>query len=151
MMRGFLVRFLATGAGTGYSPVAPGTAGTLLSLCLYLAVPLPGIVGWACLLLVSLLAAVGVSSSIPPVWGHDPSRVVIDEMVGLLFAVAMLPRTPVIVVGAFILFRAFDIVKPPPARAAERLPGGWGIVLDDVIAGVYAHLALRGIGWMGAW
>lgn len=77
---------------------------------------------------------------------EDPGPVVIDEAAGYLFAVAFLPHGPVTAIAGFLLFRALDILKPPPARQLERLRGGWGIVLDDVAAGLWSHLLLR-LGW----
>ena len=72
---------------------------------------------------------------------EDDGRIVIDEVVGMLASLALLPaRIDVAIVG-FFLFRLFDIWKPPPARLAERLPGGLGVVMDDVVAGLYANLA----------
>lgn len=88
---------------------------------------------------------------IPEAWGNDPKRVVIDEMVGFWFAVALLPKTFTTVIVGFFVFRGFDIVKPPPARAAERLPKGWGIMTDDVIAGVYTNLVIRVIRTLGTY
>jgi phosphatidylglycerophosphatase A len=74
----------------------------------------------------------------------DPGPVVIDEAAGLLVTLAGVPVTWLSAVLAFFLFRAMDILKPPPARQAEALPGGWGIMIDDLFAGVYANLLLRG-------
>jgi phosphatidylglycerophosphatase A len=135
--------FVATGAGVGYAPVAPGTAGSLLALCLYLVYPLPEPIGWAFLLMTLFLFGIASTSTIPDEWGKDPGRVVIDEMVGFWFAVALLPRTFTTVIAGFLIFRGLDIVKPPPARAAERLPKGWGIMMDDVIVGIYTNLIIR--------
>ncbi len=73
----------------------------------------------------------------------DPSEVVIDEVMGMVVAVAFLPLTPTVLLASFVLFRVFDIAKPFPVRQFEKLPGGWGIVMDDVIAGVYANVTLR--------
>lgn len=78
----------------------------------------------------------------------DPGVVVIDEVVGMLVTLALLPVSPFGVLVGFLLFRVFDIVKPFPAAQSEHLPGGLGIMTDDVIAGVYAHLALRGLAWL---
>jgi phosphatidylglycerophosphatase A len=75
----------------------------------------------------------------------DPSIVVIDEIVGVWIALWMLPYSFVVIALAFVAFRAFDIVKPPPARQLERIPNGWGIMLDDVAAGLYANLAVRAV------
>lgn len=74
---------------------------------------------------------------------HDPSIIVIDEIVGMLVALAFLPKTATVVVLTFVMFRLFDIVKPFPVRNLERIPAGWGIMLDDVAAGVYANVVCR--------
>ena len=76
-------------------------------------------------------------------WGKDPSRVVVDEAVGFLVTVAFLPPGLATASAGFVLFRIFDIAKPPPARRLESLPGGWGVVMDDVAAGVYGNLVLQ--------
>jgi phosphatidylglycerophosphatase A len=73
----------------------------------------------------------------------DPSIVVIDEIVGMWTSLLFLPSTLTVFISAFIAFRLFDIVKPPPVRQLERLSGGWGIMLDDVMAGIYANLLVR--------
>ena len=73
----------------------------------------------------------------------DPGPVVIDEALGYMVTVAWLPQTLGTAAAAFFLFRFLDIVKPPPARQSERLPGGWGIMTDDLIAGVYGNLLIR--------
>ena len=88
-------------------------------------------------------------------WGEDPGRVVIDEGVGFLTTVAFLPHSLWMAIAGFLLFRILDIVKPAPARQCEQLPGGWGIVADDFVAGLYGNLLLRlGLyvagGWSGA-
>ncbi len=74
---------------------------------------------------------------------HDPSHVVIDEVMGMAVSIAFLPWTFATIAAGFVLFRIFDITKPFPARRSEKLPGGWGIVMDDVVAGIYANIVLR--------
>jgi phosphatidylglycerophosphatase A len=76
-------------------------------------------------------------------FGEDPSIVVIDEIVGMWISLLFLPRSIATVLAAFLFFRAFDIIKPPPARQLERLKGGWGVMLDDAAAGVYANVAVQ--------
>jgi phosphatidylglycerophosphatase A len=73
-------------------------------------------------------------------WGHDNGKITIDEAVGMLIALIALPKTLVLIIIAFITFRFFDIVKLFPAGRAERLPRGWGIMMDDVVAGIYANI-----------
>jgi phosphatidylglycerophosphatase A len=140
----FLARGVATAFGSGYSPFAPGTAGSAVGVLLFWPMagwPWPWQAG-ACLalLLVGALAATRVAQS---VGSKDPGIVVVDEVLGQWLTLLALPFTPATAVLGFLLFRAMDIVKPWPARDLERLPGGWGIMADDVAAGVYAHLALR--------
>lgn len=106
---------------------------------------------WLGVLLVA--SAIGVYSAgrAAPEWGDDPGQVVIDEGVGFLFAVALLPPSAGTVIAGFFVFRAFDIVKPPPARRLEALPGGWGIVADDVIAGLYSNAVIRSSSYLVEW
>jgi phosphatidylglycerophosphatase A len=140
----FLARGVATAFGSGYSPFAPGTAGSAVGVLLFW--PMAGwrwpwqVAACLALLLVGALAATRVAES---VGSKDPGIVVVDEVLGQWVTFLALPFTPATAVLGFLLFRAMDIVKPWPARDLERLPGGWGIMADDVAAGVYAHLALR--------
>ena len=82
---------------------------------------------------------------------RTPRQVVVDEGVGFLFAVAFLPPSAGTVIAGFFVFRAFDIVKPPPARQLEALPRGWGIVADDVVAGLYSNLVIRSSSYLVEW
>ncbi len=133
------IKFLASGFGSGLAPIAPGTFGTLagVPICL-LCLPLP----WFLRLLVVLalmVLAVYVSGRAEEIYSKkDDQRIVIDEIIG--FQVTMLPVTITILhlCAGFVLFRVFDILKPFPLNNLQRLPGGWGVVLDDVGAGIYA-------------
>ncbi len=137
-------QFLATGAGAGYAPFAPGTAGSLLGLLLFWPLsrlPFAGEVGvTVALFLLGTLAATHMASRLGL---KDPGIVVVDEVVGQWVSLLLLPLTPVTVALGFLLFRLLDVVKPWPARDFERLPGGWGIMADDVMAGIYANLLVR--------
>jgi phosphatidylglycerophosphatase A len=140
-----LIKFLASGAYLGYLPQAPGTFGTLWGIPLFywLSRHSPEVqVGF---LVLFILAAVFVAGRAARAWGQkDPSRVVVDETVGYLVSVCGLPFTGFTVLGAFLIFRIMDIFKPFPIRKIDReLPGGWGIVLDDVLAGIYTNILLR--------
>ncbi len=147
-----LARFVGTGAYTGYAPVASGTVGTLPAVLLA-----PGM--WLlaerspAVYLLSLLAWIAValwsSERCLSIFGRgDPGEIVIDEIVGFFLAVAFLPLSLSTVVLGFLLFRLFDVVKPPPARQAEALPGAWGVVADDLIAGLMANACLRVLAWL---
>jgi len=139
------IQFFATWGGTGLSPVAPGTVGTLAAIPFYLVfvrLPLP-------LYLLSLTAftffACWVAGRAELLFREqDPGKIVIDEVVGYLVTMAGVPFSWKMVLTGFVLFRLFDILKPPPARWIDRnLKGGYGVVLDDVAAGLYACLLLH--------
>jgi len=135
---------MATGLGSGYSKVAPGTAGSLVGLLLFLPLagrPWPLQLGAT--LVVTVLGVFAAQRVATLVARKDPGLVVVDEVAGQWITFVSLPFTPAIAVAGFLLFRAMDIVKPWPARALERLPGGLGIMADDVAAGIYAQLLLR--------
>jgi phosphatidylglycerophosphatase A len=140
---------VATMFGAGRAPAIPGTFGTLASVppAVLLARWLPP---WGFAIATGVLTGVGVWTSgiaARVMERKDPRPVVIDEAAGFFVTLLYLPvRGPeglVTVLLGFILFRLMDVLKPPPARGAEGLPGGWGIVVDDLIAGAYANLALR--------
>ena len=140
-----LTILLATWWGVGFCPLAPGTVGTLAAIPLFLILSL--LPFWLYLLFVLVLAllacwAAGRAEAVFK--RQDPQAVVIDEVVGFLVVMIALPPTWPSLLAGFILFRAFDIIKPPPIRFLERtVPGGYGVVLDDVLAALYAHIALR--------
>jgi phosphatidylglycerophosphatase A len=140
----FLASVVATVGGAGYLPVAPGTAGSAIGLLLFWPMAAwrwPWQLGASlALFLVGALAAARVARRVGQ---KDPGIVVMDEVVGQWVTLAALPLTPATAALGFVLFRAMDILKPWPARDLEHLPGGWGIMADDVAAGVWAHLLLR--------
>ncbi len=145
-----IAKILATFFGIGYFPLAPGTAATAAGIALAFA--LQGS-SWAYAVVVLVLFAVGV-----PVCGRvekmlkqkDPGIVVLDEVVGVLIALAGLPMTWPVTISVFFLFRAFDMFKIYPINRLETRPGGWGIMLDDVMAGVYTNIIMRiALRWAG--
>lgn len=146
-------KIIATGFGSGYAPVAPGTAGALIACgilwVLQLVMPEQFSGGWEqahwLLLLTFVFFLLGIKSAgeVEKDWGHDASRVVVDEMVGVWIAMLGVPFTWPNLLLAFVLFRVFDIWKPLGIRKLERLSGGWGVMMDDVLAGVYAAILLH--------
>ena len=150
-------RLLATWFGCGYTPKGPGTAGSLAAV----------LIAWALHAYAGMgplaFGFLAVMMTGPAIWAadvtaretglKDPQIVVVDEVVGQWLAIGAAPAIRwQTLLAAFLLFRAFDIWKPPPVRQLERLPGGVGIVLDDVMAGVYAAavlaaLVLASSGW----
>ena len=140
---GCMARLVASGAYVGYAPYAQGTVGSLWVPVLYLIAP-PEWLRWLwCGLPALFFLGVWSSGASEAYWGHDPGRVVIDEVVGMLVTLAFLLPSKKALLAGFMLFRLFDIVKPFPVRALEKLPGGWGVMMDDVMAGVYALVVLR--------
>jgi phosphatidylglycerophosphatase A len=133
--------------GCGLAPIAPGTVGAIGALPVYLVARAHG--PWGVLAAAAIVASVGAWAS-SVVAAHqrarDPQMIVVDEVAGVLVSLAAAPRGLAGVALAVALFRVFDILKPYPARAAERLPGGAGIVIDDLVAGGWGAavmLALR--------
>lgn len=134
---------LATWFGCGLSPVAPGTVGTLGALPLYLLVRGGGPVALVAVAVAVTAIGIWASNAVVLDLGEkDPQRIVIDEVAGVLCALAAAPPTWAGVTLAVLLFRLFDITKPFPARRAERLPGGWGVMVDDLVAGAWAVAVL---------
>ena len=138
---------LATGFGSGLAPVASGTFGTLVAVPLaWLLLRETSAYPMVQLVLVAAAAAIAIwSANVAALhFGlKDPGQIVVDEIAGYLVTVALLPPGWATLLAAFVLFRVFDIAKPPPCRWAEGLPGGVGIVADDLLAGLYANLSIR--------
>jgi phosphatidylglycerophosphatase A len=142
---------LATAFGAGYAPVAPGTAGSAVALVILWLVPFSP-AGLVAFFVVVTLAGTWAAHVAEAALGEkDPGAIVIDEVAGMTLAVLALPRTVPVLLTAFVLFRVFDVVKPFPAGRAQALPGGLGVMVDDLIAGLYALVvvaALRAlVGW----
>lgn len=136
---------IATGAYAGFFPIAPGTVGSAVGLVVFAALRL-WTPWWSEGVAVALSLLVGVwSASVVErvLQRTDPGPVVIDEVLGMLLTLLFLPVTVTGALVGFVLFRIFDVIKPFPANRAEKLPGGWGVMLDDAIAGLYAHIVLR--------
>jgi phosphatidylglycerophosphatase A len=147
--RGTLLwRAIASGLGTGYAPVAPGTLGSLLALPLWYWGGGTGVVHFVALILVLLLSVPAARAEIRETGRKDPPSVVIDEVAGMLLAATGIPWGFRQAVLMFVLFRFFDILKFGPAAWADRREGPIYVVADDLAAGLYAHLAYRGISWL---
>lgn len=150
-----LAVFVSTFGYAGYFPVAPGTVGSLAGLALCAAMAGIGSTVAVDALAITVLTAIGVWAGTLAerhFGGIDPGPVVIDEVVGMMITLFWLPASVTGFVVGFFLFRVFDIVKPFPAARLEGLPGGLGVMADDVMAAVYAHLSLRLVWWLApAW
>jgi len=139
-----IAKLIATFFHVGYFPYAPGTLGTLAAVPLYYIVsglPYYFYIPFTVLFIILSVWAAGVAEDI---FGEkDPGLIVADEVSGYLVTMILIPFSLTNLVIGFFLFRFFDIVKPPPARQAEKLSGGLGVVMDDVMSGVYANIVLQ--------
>lgn len=146
-----LVLAIATGAGTGYAPIAPGTAGSALAAGVWwVAVAWLGLTqaGWAVAVVVVTAVGIWSAGEAEKIFErHDDGRITVDEWAGQGVALLFVPVLPGqelwLALSAFLLFRLFDIWKPPPARRCEAFPGGLGVVADDLVAGLYASLCVQ--------
>lgn len=152
-----LAKLVVTGLGTGYLPVAPGTWGSAAVCGVFLAVAYATAGKQVCvtgtMALVALAATIGCAAlgrfAESAFARKDPSQCTLDEWAGQAVALCMLPLGPtwrgwaISAAAAFVAFRAFDILKPPPIYQIQKLPHGWGIVADDLLAGVYANLVAQ--------
>ncbi len=140
---------VATALGAGYVPFAPGTVGSVAGLVLFAGVRATGqpAIEIAAIVVVFLLGAWAATAA-EQHFGHiDPGPVVIDEVLGMLVTLALIPVSITGALAGFVLFRVFDVVKPPPCNRLEALPGGWGVMSDDFMAAVYAHAGVRLLAW----
>ena len=138
-------QFAATFFYLGKLPFAPGSWGSLGALIFWIFLPSSYILQ---MIMIIVLFSIGVISSkkmAAAMNNHDPSEVVIDEAVGMWIALLMIPHSIAIYSIAFILFRIFDIFKPSFIYRVQNLPGGWGIMMDDVLAGIITWLICQGL------
>lgn len=145
---------VATALGVGYVPFAPGTFGSLAGLVVFVAVRAAAQAAgmpWLELLaiLVVFLLGAWAATAAESHFGHiDPGPVVIDEVLGMLVTLALVPVSVTGAVVGFVLFRIFDVIKPPPCNRLEALPGGWGVMSDDLMAAIYAWICVQGLAWV---
>jgi len=139
--------FVATCAHVGYAPVAPGTFGSLVALVLYYLIrrQQSTTIELGAIAVIVVIGLWSATEAEHHFGGIDPGPVVIDEVVGMLMTLALHPVNIWGAIVGFLIFRVLDIVKPWPARRLELLPGGFGVVLDDMMAGVYGNLIVWGL------
>ena len=146
----FIYKLTATALGSGYSPFAPGTAGAIVGcLALWLlekynlisTTTTPFL--FISLIIVTTLMGIIATDKLEEEWGKDPSKVVLDEVIGMWITMMFVPLTFLNVLIGFILFRFFDIAKPLGIRKLESLKGGVGVMADDILAGIYANIVLQ--------
>jgi len=143
MMRKTIALFIATTFYSGYFPIAPGTVGSFVAVLILWFLPT---LSWLTLSIISItgfLIGVWAANIAEESWGHDPGRVNWDEVIGMFITIIVLPKHWVIYGCGFFIFRFFDIIKPFPVNKMEKLPGGLGIMSDDVMAGIYANIVTQ--------
>lgn len=140
-----LARWIASLGPIGFAPLVPATAASFVIAAGYAFLPALGLAVDTMTVLVLCPLAVWAAGRAEHAWGHDARRIVIDEAVGMAATLFWLPAGFEVAIAGFFAFRFFDILKPFPVRRAERLPGGYGVVADDLLAGIYANLALRAV------
>jgi phosphatidylglycerophosphatase A len=144
----WLHKAIATVLGLGYAPKGPGTFGTLggvifLGILLHFDIPF-SLLALAITILITFILGVISTNHLIPDWGEDPQRVVMDEFVGYLITMILVPLSWTNILLGFILFRFFDILKPLGIRAIDtKVKGGMGVMLDDVLAGIYALVVMH--------
>ena len=142
--------FLASFGYVGYFPIAPGTAGSAAALPLFYLLRWSGIpyIELAAIVAVFAIGVWAASGTEAALGRKDPGIVVIDEVLGMLITLALLPVSIWGVLAGFLFFRVFDVIKPYPAAQLEHLHGGPGIMADDAVAGLYSYLLLRVCIWL---
>jgi len=142
---------VATVGGVGHAPIAPGTVASALTAVVLWLVPFGSVGLVAFVVVVTLGGTWAAQEAERLLGGKDPGAIVIDEVAGMAIAVLTLPLSVGVIAAAFLLFRVFDIVKPYPANALQRLRGGVGVMIDDVVAGLYALAVLRVLRVVVSW
>jgi len=136
-------KFIGSGFYTGYFPIASGTVGSFAALLIYL---IPGFENLFIIIpaiLIFALYGIFLGNKFEIKYGKDPSECTVDEVVGTWISLLALPKTIGIIVAAFLIWRILDIIKPPPARGLEKLKGGLGIMIDDVVSGIYTLIIMH--------
>ena len=141
MNKNFFIKFFASGFFSSYSPTVPGTTGTIPCwlIAFFLVRGDQTIV--ISLAIAFTIISVWLANLAEGVYGHDAKKIVIDEWAGMMITLIMIPYSFINYLIAFVAFRGYDAIKIFPANVAERLPGGWGVTADDVVAGIQANLS----------
>jgi phosphatidylglycerophosphatase A len=140
---------LGTVLGIGYIPFMPGTFGTLAAALVYLYIPenwiiiLPNALFIIAAIVIMYFAGVFISQKAEQKLGHDAGSIIIDEFVAYFICILFLPKSILMAVYTFVIFRVFDIAKPQPIKLSQKLKGGWGIMTDDVIAAIFTNIFMQ--------
>lgn len=136
-------KLISTGFFLGFCPVMPGTVGSLVGLGLSFFLKGHSFIQWLILSLLFIAGVWSASTAERALRKNDPPQVIVDEIFAMLLIAAFLPRNTAVLLAAFVLFRVFDILKPPPIKKIQGLHAGIGIMLDDVAAGAYTFIIIR--------
>jgi len=139
----FFEKFIGSGFYTGYSPYISGTVGSLAGLIIFLIPGFENLVIIIPAIIIFMAYGIYVGTKFEVEYGKDPAQCTVDEIVGMWISLVALPKTFFIIAITFILWRILDIIKPPPARNLEKLKGGLGIMIDDVISGIYTLMIMH--------
>lgn len=137
--------------GIGFIPFMPGTFGTLAAALLYLSIPETWLTGFPELLytgsaiIILFFLGVFVSTKAEAKLGHDAGSIVIDEFVAYFICVLFLPKSYLMAVYTFAIFRVFDIAKPQPIKLSQKLKGGWGVMVDDLLAALFTNVFMQAL------
>ncbi len=143
MKLNFLERLLGSGFYTGYIPYASGTFASIVALAIYW---IPGFENPYIIITATVLLfiyGIFIGNKFEAIYGKDPSQCTIDEVVGMWLSLLFLPKSIVVSLYSFLIWRILDILKPPPARDLEKMKGGLGIMLDDFVSGIYTLMIVR--------
>jgi phosphatidylglycerophosphatase A len=142
---------VATLGGVGRAPLAPGTVASALTALVLWLLQLPPLALAGMLIVVTAVGTWAADEAERSLGGKDPGAIVVDEVAGMMLSVLTVPLSPAALAAGFLLFRVFDVVKPFPADVSQRLRGGLGVMVDDLIAGLYALVLVvlgRFLGWL---
>ncbi len=139
----FFEKLIGSGFYSGFSPIASGTAGSLVAMVIYFIPGFEKLYIIIPLIVLFFLYGLVIGSKFEKVYGKDPAECTIDEMVGMWISLIALPKTIGISICTFLIWRILDIIKPPPAKNLEKQSGGFGIMIDDVISAIYTLIIMH--------
>jgi len=142
-MRDFIIRLTATGLFSGYSPFIPGSVGTIPAWLIAVLLIKDNTTVLIPVVIVTFFVSVWAATGAEKLFGHDARKIVIDEWAGMFVAVILVPYSLLNFTVAFVAFRILDAIKIPPAAQAEKLPAGWGVTTDDIVAGIQANIVTQ--------
>lgn len=143
MKLNLIERIIGSGFFTGYAPIASGTVASIAAFLFFL---IPGFENPSLLILVisaSIIIGKNIADKFETIYGKDPAQFTLDEFIGMWISLLFIPKKIWFLIPAFVIWRAIDIFKPFPVRKLESLKGGWGVIIDDVGAGIYTFMIMQ--------